>query len=91
MIASSTFSLAQQTSQVLQNTLPADAQTTEQSRAASPLISQVAINEFALRFSSAMIEMLANEGVSPTSPLSKRLKAYAAAGVAPVGAASRFA
>ncbi len=88
MIASSRSSVSH--SQGLQNTLAAADQAIEQSPVAASLIPQVAIDEFALRFSAAMIEMLAGQGVSSASPLSKRLSAYTASGIAPVTATSRF-
>ncbi len=65
--------------QSVQTSLTADPQTTEQALAATTLISQIAIDEFALRFNAAMFEMLNAQGAtSQNSPLSKRLKAYAA-------------
>ncbi len=65
--------------QSLQTSLTADPQTTEQALAAVSLISQKAVDEFALRFNAAMVEMLNAQGAtSQTSPLGKRLKAYSA-------------
>ena len=54
------------------------------------MIPQAAINEFALRLNVALIEMLNAQGVPNASPLSKKLRAYAAAGTAPVQTTSRF-
>ena len=90
MIANSTSAPPQFATQTLQNSLTADLHATEQTRVAAASLSQVAINEFALRFNAAMIEMLTNQGVSDASPLRKKLKAYSTAGVAPAGASSRF-
>ena len=89
MIASSTSTPAQLATQTLQNSLTAGAQATEQTQVAAAL-SQIAINEFALRFNAAMIEMLTTQGAPTPSPLSKKLKAYSAAGVASIQATSRF-
>ena len=90
MIASSTSTPTQFTPQSLQNLLTAEPQATEQTRDAVAALSPVAINEFALRFNAAVIEMLASQGNSNSSPLGKKLKAYSTAGVAPIKATSRF-
>ena len=90
MIASTPSPFAQFATPILQNTLTADIQASEQTRVAAASLSQVAINEFALRFNAAMIEMLTAQGVSNASPLGKKLKAYAAPSVAAVEATSRF-
>ncbi len=89
MIASSTTTPSQLTTQNLQNSLTAEASATERSPVVAAL-SQAAVNEFALRFNAAVFEMLATQGVSSASPLSRRLKAYSPAGVAAVAATSRF-
>ena len=90
MIASSTSTLSQIATPNLQNPLTADAQATEQTQAVVAALSQIAINEFALRFNAAMIEVLTAQGVSNASPLSKKLRAYSGVGAAPVKTTSRF-
>ncbi len=91
MIANSTSTLSQFATPVLQNSLTADTQATESTqRTAAAALSQVAINEFALRFDAAMIEMLAAQGVSNASPLSKKLKDYTSPRIGPVKTTSRF-
>ena len=63
--------------QGLQNSLKADPEMTERALAATSLIAQKAVDEFALRFNAAMVEMLNAEGAtSRNSPLNKRLRAY---------------
>lgn len=91
MFANSIPGVSQSTSQNLQNSLTADLSATKQTQGVEAMISQTAIEEFALRFNGAMIEMLAAQGVSATSPLSKKLRAYATAEVAPVKSTLRFA
>ncbi len=90
MIASSTSTPFQFAPKTLQNPLTAETQTADQPLVASAALSQTAIDEFALRFNAAMIEMLAAQGRSDASSIGKKLKAYSTAGVAPVKAASRF-
>ncbi|WP_158747201.1 hypothetical protein [Acidisphaera sp. L21] len=90
MIANSTSPVSQFTTKALQNSLTADTQAAETPQVAAAILPQKAIDEFALRFNAAMIEMLTAEDVSPVSPLSKKLRAYTTAGVAPVQGTSRF-
>jgi hypothetical protein len=91
MIASSSSSTSLFSIQALQNSLTADTQAAETPQVVASILPQKAIDEFALRFNAAMIEMLNTQGVSPSSPLSKKLRAYTTAGVvAPVQGTSRF-
>ena len=91
MIPSSTPGAIQSASQGLQNALPADLSATKQTQIAETMISQRAVDEFALRFNAAMIAMLAAQGAPAASPLSKKLRVYATAGIVPVRPKSRFA
>ena len=90
MIASPPSALPHLAPQTLQNPLTAEDQAIENSPVVATMIPQAAINEFALRLNVALIEMLNAQGVPNASPLSKKLRAYAAAGNAPVQTTSRF-
>ena len=74
----------------LQTAVASDTQVAEQSNVTARLVSQAAVDEFTVRFSAALLAVLANEGVSPASPVSKRLKAYAGTKVPTVSSTSRF-
>jgi hypothetical protein len=92
MISNSAAALPVFNAQSLQTSLTADPKTTEQALAATTLISQIAVDEFALRFNAAMVEMLNAQGAtSQTSPLSKRLKAYAVGSDVPLRSTLRLA
>ena len=90
MIASTPSVAPVSATPTLQNSLTADAQLFQKTDVARAVIPQIALNEFALRFNASMIEMLNAEDVSPASPLSKKLRAYATAGVRPARTASRL-